>query len=154
MKRESKKFKFNWGHGLALALILFALSMGYAVYLAVTQKYDLVTDDYYAQELRYQERIDQKQNALRLGEPLGLAYKRDELLLQMPRELHGQKAELILEMYCVTNAQNDFSLSQENWTVSDFALPGERLPTGRWTAKLTLHTAETSYYFDPQISIP
>ncbi|MDZ7847906.1 MAG: FixH family protein [Owenweeksia sp.] len=58
--------KLNWGTGIAIVLILFAISMGYAVYKAVQQNYDLVTTDYYAEELAYQEKIDQKKNGLAL----------------------------------------------------------------------------------------
>ncbi len=51
--------KFNWGTGTAIALGAFiALMVGFMV-KASTEQEQLVAEDYYAQELRYQERLDQ-----------------------------------------------------------------------------------------------
>lgn len=49
----------NWGHGITLSFIGFA---GFIVFMAVKsfdQNIDLVTEDYYREELAYQQRIDQ-----------------------------------------------------------------------------------------------
>ncbi len=49
----------NWGHGLTLSFIGFA---GFILFMAVKsfdQNIDLVTEDYYREELNFQKRIDQ-----------------------------------------------------------------------------------------------
>jgi hypothetical protein len=56
----------NWGNKLVVVFIAFALFMGYMVYRALSTKYDLVSKDYYKDELRYQERIDGVKNAVAL----------------------------------------------------------------------------------------
>jgi len=146
--------KINWGTGIAIVLSLFAISMGYAVYKAVQQNYDLVTDDYYAEELAYQDRIDQKRNALVLEDKASILLSEAGILIQIPQELKGKTAEMQLEMYCVTEADNDFKTSQIDWAVDDIAIPREKLSSGRWTAKLTLDVDGKGYYFDPQVLIP
>lgn len=146
--------KFNWGTGITIVLIAFAIGMGYAVYKAVQQDYDLVTSDYYTEELAYQDRIDEQRNALRLGEPVTLTLSEAGLLLKMPESLKGQQADAHLEMYCVTEADNDFSMEKADWTVADLAIPASRLKSGKWVAKLTLMVNDTGYYFDPEILIP
>ncbi len=137
-----------------MVLGAFAISMGYAVYKAVQQDYDLVTTDYYAEELVYQDRIDQMNNANALGEKLELKLSEAGLLLQMPSGLKGKTAEARVEMYCVTEADNDFTLEKDDWQVADLAIPREKLASGRWTAKVTLKIDGKGYYFDPQILVP
>ncbi|OYZ47929.1 MAG: hypothetical protein B7Y19_07425, partial [Sphingobacteriales bacterium 24-40-4] len=56
----------NWGNKLVVVFVAFALFMGYMVYRALSTKYDLVSKDYYKDELRYQERIDGVKNAVAL----------------------------------------------------------------------------------------
>lgn len=51
----------NWGHGIAITFTSFALFMVFLVYRSFQQQVDLVADDYYLQELKYQERIDKLQ---------------------------------------------------------------------------------------------
>lgn len=57
----------NWGHGLTLSFIGFA---GFIIFMAVKsfdQNIDLVTEDYYREELNYQERINQIQQTKAQG---------------------------------------------------------------------------------------
>ncbi len=146
--------KFTWGTAIAIVLVVFALGMGYAVYQAVQQDYDLVTEDYYAEELVYQEKIDQKTAALALEGELVLSWTEAGMLLQFPEELKGKVAGMDLEMYCVTEADNDFNITQKSWSVADITIPAAKFKSGKWIAKLTLVTNGTAYYFDPAIALP
>ena len=74
-----RKWKWNWGTGLAIALGLFVLSMGYTMYLVFQQRFDLVTTNYYEEELAYQETIDRKEQALKLNESCKLELKDGQL---------------------------------------------------------------------------
>ena len=52
----------NWGHGLTISFVLFAAFMAWLVVGSFQQKIDLVTDEYYEAELKYQDRMDEIQN--------------------------------------------------------------------------------------------
>lgn len=58
----------NWGKGIALVYIAFVIGMLGMVYLAISQDFDLVAEDYYEQEIAYQGRIDQMTNASNDGQ--------------------------------------------------------------------------------------
>ena len=55
--------KINWGTGIVIAIVAF---IGFILYFVITMStdktysYDLVTDKYYQQELKYQQEIDAK----------------------------------------------------------------------------------------------
>jgi len=53
----------SWGKGITLVYIAFVVGMLGLVYMAFQQDFDLVADDYYEQEIAYQGRIDQLNNA-------------------------------------------------------------------------------------------
>ncbi len=142
----------NWGNGLAIALALFAGGLAFAVYKASQQNFDLVSKDYYAKELAYQETIDRKENALSLGKTL-LRLENDNVVIDFPEALEGQKASASIHMYYVTDARRDFVMTKKNWTVKDLTLPYAKLGSGRWTAKITID-GNKGYYFDPEITLP
>ena len=51
--------KLNWGYKIAIFYILFVVGIVFLVFKASNQKVDLVTADYYGEEVRYQgRRID------------------------------------------------------------------------------------------------
>lgn len=145
--------KINWGTGLALTLGIFALGMAYAVYQAMNQNHDLVTKDYYQQELAYQSTIDGKRNARKLEGNCLLRVESQELILNFPEEIKGQKGDLEVLMYYPTAAEQDFKLEYQDWSVDNLEIPGEKLKAGKWIAKVRLTIGETSYYFEPQILI-
>lgn len=52
----------NWGHKITLAFVAFVAFIMYMVVVAFQQDIDLVSDDYYAQEISYQDKMQQKAN--------------------------------------------------------------------------------------------
>jgi hypothetical protein len=146
--------KFNWGTGLAITLGIFVIGMGTVLYKALNQRHDLVTTDYYAKELAYQETIEQKKNAAALDEKCALKLEEEELLLHFPASLNGLKASAEIEMYSPTHAEKDFYISQKDWTVSSLEIPKEKLSAGKWIAKVNLNTETDDYYFETDILLP
>ena len=49
----------NWGHGLTLSFVGFAAFIIFIAVKSFDQNIDLVTEDYYREELAYQQRMDQ-----------------------------------------------------------------------------------------------
>lgn len=54
--------KFHWGHKVTILFVAFAAMMIYMVVRSFQANVDLVSEDYYMQELNYQQQIDKKQN--------------------------------------------------------------------------------------------
>lgn len=48
----------NWGHKIIAVFVVFVSLVLFAVYTATNHPTDLVAEDYYNQELKYQNRID------------------------------------------------------------------------------------------------
>lgn len=146
--------KFTWGTGIALTLGAFVLTMAFAVYKVMQQDFDLVTSDYYEKELVYQEKIDQKSNALALGERALLKASEEGILVILPSALKGTQGNLNIEMYCVTDEDLDFTVDMPSWQVDDLFIKHQNLQTGKWIAKITYHNNDKGYFFEPEIYLP
>lgn len=96
----------SWGNKLVFVFIAFAGLMATLVYRSVTTKFDLVTKDYYKEELRFQEKIDGAANAADAG---NIAITQDEttITINLPASLQNRTAEGEAWFYCKTNAQHD-----------------------------------------------
>ena len=64
------KFKFTWGHGVIIALACFIIFICTLIFTVEFSKntFDLVTDNYYEEEINYQQEIDATNNASLLKE--------------------------------------------------------------------------------------
>ncbi len=145
--------KLNWGTGIAISLALFACLMGFMVYLAMQQDFDLVSEDYYSEEIAYQEIIDQKQNTLRLEGKASLQLNEEGVFLQLPADLEGKTKSFEGLMYHEQEADNDFSFGEEHTEENRFEIPFTQFAQGKWIAKIKVHCEGVDYYFDPQINL-
>ncbi len=78
------KIKWNWGTGIALAIILFMISILYRVYLTTQNPVDLVEKDYYPKGLAFQDRIDEMENAALYKKSLKVEQLQKEVVLHLP----------------------------------------------------------------------
>ena len=63
-KPENKNRKSLWGYGIAAVYTAFALATLGVVAFTMTQKVELVSPDYYAKEVKYDQQINRQANAL------------------------------------------------------------------------------------------
>ena len=73
----------SWGNKLIIVFVVFASLMATLVYKATQTKFELVSKDYYQDELRYQDKIDGAANAALTG-PSSIEVKDELILLQFP----------------------------------------------------------------------
>lgn len=97
----------NWGHKLAIVYIAFALFMFFLVYKSTKSDFQLVTKDYYKDELAYQQVIDGTNRANELSTFLTIEQVQDKIIIRLPSEMKGKKTEGEIWFYCINNNKND-----------------------------------------------
>jgi hypothetical protein len=145
--------KLNWGTGIVLTLTSFAGLMTFMVYQSLQQNFDLVSEDYYREELKFQEVIDGKKEALRLRDKASLELLETGFLLQLPKDLEGKEKTCSIWMYHELSAKNDFHFQMDSTVENSFTLPFQKMDTGKWVAKVELQCAGKAYYFEPEIRL-
>ena len=76
--------KINWGTKIAVFYISFVLFIIVMVVMAFGEKYELVTEDYYQQEIEFQDKIDRSANANSLEDKLKIDLKDGHVVLNFP----------------------------------------------------------------------
>ncbi|RKE98176.1 FixH family protein [Ichthyenterobacterium magnum] len=145
--------KFNWGTGIVLAFIGFiSFILYFVINMNVNSKYDhdLVTEDYYGEELKFQNDIDKEQNAKALDKNISWEKAENGLLIKFPKTFKVQNITGKVFLYRPSNKQFDFetpiSLSNHN-----LLIPDNRLLDGRWNIKVDWQYKGKSFLYKKEI---
>jgi hypothetical protein len=76
----------NWGHKIALSFILFAAFIMYMVVRAFQEDIDLVSEDYYAQEIKHEDKMRQIANFNELETQVELKQLADQISFTFPKQ--------------------------------------------------------------------
>ena len=146
--------KINWGTGIVLAFIGFiAFILFFVVKMSMDDRanHDLVTEEYYKAELKYQEEIDAESNANNLSTKLEIRKTPEGLLVQFPESMEKEKIKGKVSLYRPSNKHLDFDLpiSLSN---AHLLIPDKRLLDGRWDIKVTWEYLDKPYLFKKSIT--
>ncbi|GAA4291780.1 FixH family protein [Aestuariibaculum suncheonense] len=145
--------KFNWGTGIALAFVAFiSFIMYFIITMSVDKKYDhdLVTEDYYGQELEFQNDLNKETNAKTLAHNITYNISTEGLIIQFPDDLDYSKITGTVFLYRPSNKQFDFEMpiSLSNYNL---LIPDKRLLDGRWNIKVDWKYNQSSYLYKKEI---
>lgn len=145
--------KINWGTGIVIAFISFiSFIMYFIITMSVNDKYDfdLVTEDYYGQELEFQADLNKEEHSKTLKTNLSWSKTEDGVLIHFPEDLDIKNIEGKVFLYRPSNKQFDFeiSISLSNHTL---LIPDKRLLGGRWNIKIDWTHINDSYLYKTEI---
>ena len=145
--------KINWGTGIVIAFVLFiAFIMYFVINMNLNKKYDhdLVTEDYYQEELLHQNEIDKVDNAKELKENVSWEKTEDGILISFPKELDYTNITGNVFLYRPSNKKLD---SEIPISLSDHYLliPKTSLLDGRWNIKVDWKYDGKSYLYKESI---
>lgn len=142
--------KLSWGYKIAFVYIIFVAGIGFLVFKASSQKFDLVTKDYYDQELKYQEVIDQAANTARLSTSLIVEKSASELSITFPPEMRNKEKIIDFYLYYPANAKRDFRKSI-NIDENKFTQLLPEAMKGKYELKLSWEVEGVKYYFEKHL---
>ena len=146
--------KINWGTAIVIAIIGFmAFIMFFVIKMSTNDKYDhdLVVDDYYQQELEFQQDINKESNSKNLKTNVAWLKTNEGIVISFPPELEFNKINGKVFLYRPSNKQLDFeipiSLSNHN-----LLIPDKRLLDGRWNISIDWSYNGQNYLFKEAIT--
>lgn len=142
----------NWGNKIVIVFMVFAGLMATLVYKAVNTKYELVSADYYKDELRYQDKIDGVNNANKIS---NIAVNQDEtqLVLELPKEMKGIKTEGEIWLYCGSDATKDRKIALQVDEDGRQLIAKNKLAKGNYQLKLTYKSGSSNYYSEKNLTV-
>jgi hypothetical protein len=142
--------KLSWGYLITSGYFVFVIGIGFLVYKASSQKFDLVTKDYYEQELKYQHVIDESANTAKLSAPLVIERSGDQLQIGFPAEMKGKKKTIDFYLYYPADARKDFRKTIETKD-NDLLQPLPAAMKGQYQLKLSWEVEGVKYYFEKKL---
>lgn len=97
----------NWGYKIAIFYTAFALFMIALVVKSFQQEHDLVTDNYYEEELKFQQQIDKQNLVADEGKQVAWKQEGNSLLLDFPA---GSAISGEIKLFRPSDASKDFSV--------------------------------------------
>lgn len=101
----------NWGNRLLLVFIVFGAGMFFLVYKSMSTNYDLVENDYYKQELRFQQVIDASAAADSLSAPVSFTQTEQGVQIKLPEEMKNKQLTGEVWFYCAYDKNKDKSFN-------------------------------------------
>ena len=138
---EKKPFSFHWGWRIATIYTAFALATLGFMFFSLTQKVDLVSNDYYKAELAFDKNIEAKNNTASLSKDIQFQVLSNQLLIQYP--ITPDKATLTFYRPSSSafdkNQQLQSDVNQETISIA-------ALQAGLWIAKIDWSSEGKNYY--------
>lgn len=145
--------KLNWGTAIVIAMISFIVFILTFVYRsAVMDEYqhELVSEDYYGDELHYQEEIDKVNNASKLEVDVELIRIDDGIVLRFPKGMESQKISGTLSLQRPSNKSLDLNIPIE-LSGHDLLVPDQKLASGKYIVVVDWKYEKSEYMFKDQI---
>lgn len=140
--------KLNWGHGIVLSFVVFAVGTFSMVFIALTTRVDLVTDDYYEKELIYQRQIESMNNTKNLEKGIIFTYHDGSIFIHYP--ILAKQNDYIGTVHFFRPSDRSFDFTHEVVLDSAFVQKintADLLP-GLWRLKIEWSVETKKYYYE------
>lgn len=144
--------RISWGYKIALLYCGFVALIITLVVKSMHQKVDLVSKDYYAEELAFQRKIDAGKNQSVLSAAANIHADAQNIVIDFPAEFKDANVTGKVHFYAPANADfdKDISIAAVNNTVS---ISRNLLQQARYTLKLSWEAAGKKYYQETDLNL-
>lgn len=143
----------NWGHKITLAFTAFVVFMFVMVYKSMKTDFQLVTKEYYKDELAYQQVIDGTNRANKLSSSVEVIQAKDELIIQLPTEMKGKTISGNIWLYCSSDDKKDRKLDLTVNENGRQVISSKNMLPANYLLKVTWKADELNYYNEQLIEL-
>ena len=140
----------NWPFWIIVAISLIVIFVVGNIIVFSTLKWDMVENNYYDKELKYQSHIDMVKRFNGLKDSLRIIKSGKLLTFSFPKDFLGKSINGKINFYKPSGAEMDFSIPIDlNDSLKQFFNFDRQL--GLWIVKLDWKAGDSSYYFEQEI---
>ena len=139
---------------IATFALFFAGTVGLVV-MACSQKVELVSPDYYEQELKFQGRIDRVERTRRAATQAAVAYDaaRQCITISLPPDQAGHEVSGHIELYRPSAAGLDRAVKLEPDTQGVQRLKTAGMVPGLWKVRVSWTVENQDYFLDQKVVV-
>lgn len=145
-----------WPLGILAAFGLFVPAMACLIVMAVTHREQLVSADYYEQEIRYQGQIDRLRRTQDLGAQAAVTYDQTSrrIAVVLPAEHARGEIQGRIQLYRPSEAGLDRQVELAVNADGAQSLDAHDLRPGLWKVRVSWKLAGREYFLDQSVVIP
>ena len=147
--------KISWGIKIIITFAVFAAGIFTMVAVSMMNDTDLVSENYYEQEIKYQDQIDLLNKSAHLNESVILTQEGNELILnvsELKKEGDNPYEGKIL-FYRGSDAKKDFDIPFDPDANGIQKINSEKLAKGYWKVSLKLNKNGDEYFVEKKIFV-
>lgn len=141
----------NWGKGITIFIATFMLFIASMVFYAFTKDADLVREDYYENELVYDQTKTNKLNYLELNEPVSVAKNQSGIVFQFPESVKPNATGKII-FYRPDQKKYDCEFTLEIDSAHQQILAYKNFKEGYYDLQVEWNDGEKTFLFEDHIS--
>lgn len=147
--------KFSWGTGITIVIVFFLIfTIVQVVLIHKYVNYDLVEDEYYSAEIKYQSQIEKVKRTNELSQSLNIKLNKDFIEFDFPTIFQSDKINGIITFYKpsdeLLDRKQDIMLNSEN----KMLFVTDELSPGLWKAKVNWQVEGIEYYNEKLLMVP
>lgn len=139
----------NWPTGIILAIISFMIFILSFVYKSIAidrYQHELVSEDYYRDELHYQEEINKLNNSNTLEKDIELSNSEKGIVVKFPEDIAQDEISGVIRFQRLSNIKLDFS-QEIRLEGHEQLIPDEKLVSGKWSIRVEWNHGEEEYLY-------
>jgi hypothetical protein len=138
----------NWGYKITIGFTAFCIvTIGVTVYLMM-QKVDVVTENYYEKELKYQDQLDKVTRSRALKKTMEITNTGKELIIIFPNTPDKNQTKDFISLYRPSDNTKDVKIPVLTDTTRTQVVSIERLVKGYWKVQINWTSGGSEYYYE------
>jgi hypothetical protein len=147
------KIKFNWGFGIVVSFILFASATFVMVYISMSTNVDLVAEDYYEKEIKYQQQIELVKSTSALEQNIDVNVASSHVILKFPKLGSSELYSGTVFFFRPSDKRGDFQKTVQLDSSYSQKISTQTMLPGLWRAKIFWFVDKKEYYSELPITI-
>ena len=147
--------KISWGTGISIVIILFLIfTIGQAIAIHVFIDYDLVEEEYYEAEIKYQTQIEKMERTNALPEALIIKLTNRFVEFDFPSIFEDKTISGFINFYKPSDDLLDKTQAVKLDEENKMYFATNELATGLWKVKVHWEVNKVEYYNEKLLMVP
>ncbi|MDQ3109889.1 MAG: FixH family protein [Bacteroidota bacterium] len=144
----------SWGIRIAILYGAFVAMILFLVFRTMNEDIELVSPDYYENELKFQNQIDRQNQSILLNEQPYIEIKENTIAIKFPAEIKPSTISGAIKFYCPSNSSSDFTINLQVDSSMTQLVSSVKFKKGTYQAQVTWSAGGKNYYNEIPLNIP
>jgi hypothetical protein len=143
----------NWGKGILITIVLFVVIVFIMVGISMTKNTDLVANNYYEKEIKYQEQIDLLKKTNTLNENVKIDFDGANVNISFPKNMDINSLKGTVYFYRPSDSNKDFNIPVNADANNSMKIGSEKFTKGLWKVRINWENAGEKYFTEQTLLI-